>query len=62
MSRGFEELSTRESTRHIRGVEASQAHTFGTEAKFCIRKEAMLVETLHKQAIGKKLENKEEEA
>ena len=62
MPRGFEELSTRESTRHIHDVEASQAHTFGTEANFCIRKGAMLVESLHKQAIGKKSENEEEEA
>ena len=62
MSRGFEELSTRESTRHIHDVETSQGHTFGTEAKFCIRKGAMLVETLYKQAIGMKAENEEEEA
>ena len=42
--------------------EASQGHTFGTEAKFCIRKGAILVESLHKQAIGMKSENEEEEA
>ena len=62
MSRGFEELPTRESTRHINDVAASQGHTFGTEAKFCIRKEAMLVESLYKQAIGMKSENEEEKA
>ena len=62
MSRSFEELPTRESTRHINDVEESQGHTFGTEAKFCIRKEAMLVESLHKQAIGVESENEEEEA
>lgn len=62
MSCGFEELSTRETTRHVNDVEASQAHTFGTEARFCIRKGAMLVESLHKQAIGMKAEDEEEEA
>ena len=62
MSCGFEELSTRESTRHVHDVEASQAHTFGTEAKLCIRKGAMLVESPHKQAIGMRSENEEEEA
>ena len=62
MSRGFDELSIRESTRHVYNLEASQAHTFGIETKFCIRKEAMLVESPHKQAIGIKSENEEEEA
>ena len=62
MSRSFEKLPTRESRRHINNMEASQGHTFVTEAKFCIRKEAMLVESLHKQAIGMKSDNEEEEA
>lgn len=37
-------------------------HTFGTEAKLCIRKGAMLVESLYKQAIGMKSEDEEVEA
>ena len=62
MSRRVEELSSRQSTRHINNIERNQAHTFGTEAKLCIRKGAMLVESLYKQAIGTKTEDEEEEA
>lgn len=62
MSRRVEELSTRQSTRHIYNVKPKQAQTFGTEAKLCIRKGAMMVESLYKQAIERRSEDEEEEA